>query len=362
MDAPVLISTSQNIYYVTGFYTTARRPGQIGCNCVLMTKEKTYFFFPAGWEPLVAEQLADSDVDLVPCRGKVPELAERIFEILKKITGTATLGYEKDGMELELFLTIQEKFSSMGRQIRWTDVSGILKSCRLIKSEKEIQLLRESASVATAAMEYAKTIIEPGKREMDIVAELEYFMRKEGSEGVPFTMKVLTGENAVRTINLPGKRVIQEGEIVLLDFGATVQNYASDWTRSFAVRRASKEQQELYNLVWKIERTCIQKIRPGVSCSDLMSAAMSVLKGHPYADGFNPYLGHSIGITSQEWPPIVPDTIQTLQENMVITIEPGVYIPGIGGVRMEDEVLVTASGYEILTGLKEETFILKNRD
>lgn len=138
-------------------------------------------------------------------------------------------------------------------------------------------------------MEYAKEAIRPGMTELELVAELEYFMRKNGSDGVPFTMKALTGENAVRTINLPGNNPIRRGSMVLLDFGAVVQRYASDWTRTFAVGECSGQQRELYDLVWKIERTCISMIRPGITYEELMDRAAEVLAGHPWEQWFNPF-------------------------------------------------------------------------
>ncbi|MCD8014876.1 MAG: Xaa-Pro peptidase family protein [Lachnospiraceae bacterium] len=371
-EYPVLLTSPQNIFYVTDFYTTARRPGQIGYNCVLMTPEKNYFFIPAGWKSLIEEEWSDARTELVPYRGDMRVLGRKILEIAGKAQtrekaekgetpsagenrkDISCIGYEREDLSLDLFLTLQEQNSGW----KWLDVSPVMKKARLVKSEMEIARLRESASVAKAAMEYAKELLLPGKKELEVVAGLEYFMRRNGSEGVPFTMKVLTGENAVRTVNLPGNREIQEGEIVLLDFGATIHNYASDWTRSFCIGKANENQRELYRLVWEIERSCIAMIRPGVTYGQLMQKAFEMIKGHPWEDYFNPYLGHSIGISSQEWPPINPDTNQVLTENMVITIEPGVYVPGVGGVRIEDEVLVTAAGHEILTGLEREEFEL----
>lgn len=358
-DYPVLITTQQNIYYTVGFSTTARRPAQIGYNCALLTPEKTWFFFPAGWQPLVREQLCAQPVDLVPYEGTVEQLA---MKIAKQLDGALCLGFEQDGMELNLYLTLQRILEEAGKTVRWVDISTHLQRARLIKSPVEIEALRASARVASEAMEYAKGMIRPGMRELDVVADLEYFMRRQGSEGVPFTMKALAGDNGLRTINLPGEYCIQEGDIILLDFGAVVDHYASDWTRSFAVGAAGPEQQELYELVWRIERACIGLIRPGVGLQQLMEQAMKVIHGHPYARWFNPYLGHSIGLNSQEWPAIVPGAGEVLQENMVITIEPGVYVPGVGGVRIEDEVLVTACGHEILTGLREETFVIAKTD
>lgn len=355
LSYPVLITTQQNIFYSIGFTTTARRPAQIGYQCVLMTPKHTWFFFPAGWLPLVQEQVSTRQVELVTYQGAVGGLVEIVLELLGK---DLKLGFEQDGMELNFYLLLKEKMEQAGRFVQWVNVSPHFQKLRLHKSAEEIEALRASAAVAKETMEYAKTIIRPGVRECDVVAELEYFMRKNGSEGVPFTMKALAGENAIRTINLPGDYQIQRGDIILLDFGAVVQHYASDWTRSFAVGTAGKEQQELYELVWKIERECIGMIRPGVSFQNLIDRAMKVIYGHPYARWFNPYLGHSIGINSQEWPSIVPGAEELLEEHMVITIEPGIYVPGVGGVRIEDEILVTAGGHEILTGLQDEGFLI----
>lgn len=362
LSVPVLLSAPDNIYYAIGFSTTARRPAQIGLNAVLMSRERTWFMFPENWIPLVKEQVDEREVTLVPYPKAAGEPGETIMRLLDSLGEGGgqhvDLGFERDRLELDLYLTLEELFRAKGKSIRWQDISGALRQARLIKSGEEIEALRQSAQVAREAMEHAKRILCPGKRERDIVAELEYFMRKRGSEGVPFTMKVLSGENAARTINLPGERRIEPQDVVLLDFGAVVGHYASDWTRSFAIGKASPRLMEMYDLVWKIERECIAGIRPGVRLGELMERAQNVLGDHPLKSWFHPYLGHSIGINSQEWPAIVPGERLALQENMVITIEPGIYVPGVGGVRIEDEVLVTEDGYEILTGLSEEGFVI----
>ncbi len=360
---PVLISSPENIFYTIGFSTTARRPAQIGWNAVIMTKAGTWFIFPRAWEPLVKEQIDETQIHLVSYDKKPGEPSETTACLLDSLAGNCSgcLGIERDKLELDLYLSLQEKLRFFGKSREWTDISPSLLKARMIKSREEICALRISAQLAREAMEYAKTILCPGKREREIVAALEYFMRCRGSEGVPFTMKVLSGENSTRTVNLPGERRLKPGEVVLLDFGSVVNHYASDWTRSFALGEASPALTELYRLVWKIERECIRLIRPGTNFRDLLACAENILKGHPLEKWFNPYLGHSIGINSQEWPDIVPGADIALQQNMVITIEPGIYVPGLGGVRIEDEVLVTADGGEILTGLEQEGFILPER-
>jgi Xaa-Pro dipeptidase len=352
VSGPILITSEQNIFYVTGFATEARRPTQIGLTCAILTDEALLLLCPENWVDIVKTQVETTTVCVVGYKGAAPELAAAI----EKYLGSARiLGFEKDGMELSLYLALMERY----KEAKWQDVSPALKRARLVKKPEEIMALRQSAKLASAAMEHAKTLLKPGKEEYQVVAELEYFMRKNGSQGVPFTMKVLAGDNAIKTINLPGKNQIVEGDIVLLDFGAIVQNYASDWARSFAIGKASAQQQELYDLVWKIERSCIEMIRPGVKLASLMDKAMEIAQESRFAQYFNSYLGHSIGISSQEWPFIVPGVEGTLEENMVITIEPGVYVPGVGGVRIEDEILVTNTGHEILTGLQKEEFVLE---
>ena len=352
-DFPILLSSPANVYYVTDFYTEARRPGQIGIYTVLMTPQESIFFYPAGWTAPITSFFEGKAIRLIPYKGGSAALAEEIAKLLPECE---QLGYERNALELELYLELQQRLSP---RLIWTDVVSVMEDNRRIKDAEEIRQLRASASLAKETMEYAKTILSPGKTEKEIQAEMECYMRKRGSSGTPFTMKVLAGENATRTINLAGFNEIHEGEIVLIDFGATLDNHASDWTRSFCIGKPTDKQQELYDLVWKIERSCIEMLRPGVTYKELMDKAFEVIGDHPYAPYFNPYLGHNIGIVSVEQPTIVYGVDMTLQENMVITIEPGIYIPGIGGVRIEDMILITADGHEILTGLKEEGFCIK---
>ena len=350
-QGPVLLTSPQAIFYTTGFYTTARRPNQIGNQCVLMDEQFTLFFCPRNWGDVIRPQL-DSQITLIPCDPSPAALAEAVCRALPR--KPERLGLEEETIILPLYLALREQLPETSL---W-DVTSRLYRARMKKTPAEIAGLRRSANLAKEAMEHACDILRPGVAELDVVAELEYFMRKNGSEGTPFTMKVLSGDNALRTINLPGTRKLAQGEIVLLDFGTTVGNYASDWTRSFMLGQPTREQQALYELVWRIERTCINRIRPGISLQSLMDTAFDVLRGHPFETWFNPYLGHSIGIDSVERPAIVPGVQGCLEENMVLTIEPGVYVPGVGVIRIEDEILVTSEGPEILTGLRTERFVL----
>lgn len=359
LSGPAVITAPENICYLTGFYTTARRPGQLGTTCTVITETKLFFLCPRNWKMEVEKQLNEGgwkeSIEILTYGGPKHELAELLVNCLKAAKVSHEIGIEQECLDLELYLAMEAEWPG----VKFRNITQILNQERAVKTKDEITALRLSASLAIQTMEYAQCVVRPGIREFEMAAELEYFMRKNGSDGTPFTMKALSGENTVRTINIPGNRAVCEGDMILFDFGAVVNRYASDWTRSFVCGTASSDQLELYRLVWTMERQCINLIKPGVPVKRLMEAALEIAGNHRFGAYFNPYLGHGIGLLSQEWPALTPQSEAILQENMVITIEPGIYIPGIGGVRIEDEVVITKEGVEILTGLEREVFELK---
>lgn len=351
-EGTVLLTGEAGVFYFTGFYTTARRPKQIGYTAVILDKGVKKFLFPEKWRRQIEEQNLPDAGELVSYANTREAYLAAVKEILRGLS-VKTLWLELEEIDVPAYLALRPLAESV------RDITPKLAAVRLIKSAGEIEKLRRAANVAVAAMEHAKDILVPGIRELDGVAELEYHMRKNGSDGVPFTMKFLSGENSSVVTRVPGEKVLQKGDLVLIDFGARCGGYSSDWTRTFCIGEASREQRELYELVFRMERECIALVKPGFPLSELMKKVSEIAGGHPYGKYFNPHLGHSVGITSHEWPIIEPGVQGVLEENMVITIEPGVYIPGIGGVRIEDEILVTPDGHEILTGLEKEVFEIK---
>lgn len=348
LDA-VLVTSVDNIRYTTGFHTAARRPAQIGQTAALLLPDRALLFCPANWAD-VAGMVVNSGIEIVAYRGDYVQLAESIVPFL---TENMRIGFEEEDIEFRLHRLLNGKCNAA-----WIDTSEVFRRKRLIKSEDEIERLRRSARLASETMEYAVTLLKPGKTEWQVVSELEFYMRERGSAGTPFTIKVLAGDNALRTINLPGDRVMERGDIVLIDMGALVEGYASDWTRSFVLGKPTQDQRELYELVYRLEQECIARIRAGVGYDELMQVAYKFIAGHRFEKYFNPFLGHNIGLSSQELPNIIPGSNEIFAADSVVTIEPGIYVPGVGGVRIEDEVLVKESGVEILTGLKEEIFEL----
>lgn len=348
-----LLTSEANIQYVTGFHTTARRPKQIGVNAVILAGGRTYFLIPAKWQMQVEESIDTEKLTLVTYPNTVDSYHGKLAELLHSFDGR-TLGIEYGAMELRTYLYLREQCPDL----ECVDITREMEKKRLIKRPEEIEALARSAQVAVSAMEHAKTCIRPGMTELSCAAEIEYCMRRQGSEGTPFTMKALSGENATVVTCVPGTKQIREGEFVLLDFGAIVNGYASDWTRTFAIHSETDQMRKLHEIVFGIEREVISNIRPGVSMAYLVEYASELAAKSPYGKYHNTHLGHGIGIMCHEWPVLEPGVEGELQENMVITIEPGIYVPGLGGVRIEDEVVVTKDGYRLLTGLKDEAHVI----
>lgn len=352
----ILLTSEANVQYETGFHTTARRPKQIGPNAVILAGGEKYFLIPAKWKLQVEETIDAGAATLITYQNTEVAYHDRLAELLCSYAHKS-IGIEFGQIGLRTYLYLKNMFSD----VEFVDITRMMEKKRLIKKPEEIKALRHAADIAVQAMEHAKEVIRPGITEQQCAAEIRSFMLLQGSEGTPFTMKMLSGKNTEIITRVPGDKVIEAGDFTLLDFGAKIDGYSSDWTRTFSVYSESKEMRSLYETVLQIELELILQIKPGASMAALVERAEILADKSPYGKYYNPHLGHSVGITSHEWPILEPGVEGELKENMVITIEPGIYVPGIGGVRIEDEILVTRDGHEIITGLMDENHIIAER-
>lgn len=350
-DGAILLTDEADIYYMTGFHTTARRPKQIGANAAVVLPEEQYFVIPAKWEAQIAGTM-DDRWRLVLYDGSEADYFEKLAELLSG--GPPVIWTEYGTLPFRLWMFLKERFP--GR--KWMDITGRMEESRSIKSEYEIVRLRKAAEAAVVAMEHLQSFLKAGMREWDIAAEAEYQMRKRGSEGVPFTVKALSGPGSAVVTEVPGMRKLQNKDLILLDFGAVCDGYASDWTRTFCIGDADSRQKRIYESVLQIKRTCEGMLRPGLPLEELVRTAKDAARENGFQDFYPTHLGHSVGIGSHEWPVLDVGAQGVLEAQMVITIEPGIYVPGVGGVRLEDEYLITEDGAERLTGLRSEHWIL----
>lgn len=247
------------------------------------------------------------------------------------------------------FATIAER---LGGRLR--AVHGWVEELRRVKDPAELERMEQAARLADAAIEHAGSVLRAGVSERDAALEIEVFMRRAGSEGVAFAPIVASGPGSARPHALPGERELEPGDLVIVDIGARVGGYCSDITRTFAIGRAGQRERELHAAVLEAQLAGVAAVRDGVSCAQADSAAREVLAGLGLGDAFGHGSGHGVGLEIHEAPSIGARSQDTLASGEVVTVEPGAYLPGFGGVRIEDLVVVGDGGCRCLTRAPKE--------
>ncbi|WP_245838843.1 M24 family metallopeptidase [Marininema halotolerans] len=224
-----------------------------------------------------------------------------------------------------------------------------LQRFRVQKDTKEIEIMTVAAQMADEAITIGQAALTEGCTETEIASLIEYEMKKRGADGMAFDTMVLFGEKTGLPHGSPGNRQLQSGDMVLFDLGIVHQGYNSDITRTFGYRSCTPEQEKIYHTVLAALEAALALCRPGVRFGDLDTAARQVIENAGYGRYFTHRLGHGLGLEAHEYPSVHGHNDDLLEEGMVFTIEPGIYIPDLGGVRIEDDVLITTTGYQLLT-------------
>jgi Xaa-Pro dipeptidase len=248
-------------------------------------------------------------------------------------------------------LRLLERYAP-GSQLQSAD--ECVAAMRLIKEAGEIEATRRAIAISEQALRETLPLLHTGMTERQIAGELEAATRRLGAEGDAFTPIVLSGPNSASPHAHGGDRALAAGDLLLFDFGVTVAGYASDITRTFCAGQPDPELARVYEVVRQANAAALAAARPGVACKDIDRAARDVIAAAGYGEFFIHRTGHGLGLEGHEPPYIVAGNAQRLAPGMLFTIEPGVYLPGKGGVRIEDDVLVTAGGAESLTTFPRE--------
>jgi Xaa-Pro aminopeptidase len=235
---------------------------------------------------------------------------------------------------------------------------GLVEQLRLVKDEGELTLLREAARLADAGFDLLLEIIRPGKTEREISLDLEFFLRRQGAEAAGFEFIVASGPRGSLPHGAASEKVIRSEELVTIDYGCFVHGYTSDITRTVAVGPVPEKWLELYELVRKAQEAGVQAVKPGRTGGEVDAVARGVIVGAGYGEAFGHGLGHGVGREIHEAPRLKLNGTEVLRPGMVVTVEPGVYLPGEGGIRIEDMVLVTETGGERLTEARRELVTL----
>ncbi|MDR2708238.1 MAG: Xaa-Pro peptidase family protein [Nitrososphaerota archaeon] len=225
----------------------------------------------------------------------------------------------------------------------------VVRGLRAVKTSDEVECIREACRIADVGISTAYEVVEPGVSEQEVIAEVEYAMRKQGSSGVAFDTIVVSGANCAFPHGACKRQIIKDGDLVVVDLGATVGNYRSDITRTVVAGKISSKQQEIFDVVKVAQDLAVKAVSEGVKAVDVDAVARSFIGRAGFRDYFVHNLGHGVGLDIHEAPMLSPDSKDILKEGNVVTVEPGVYIVGFGGIRIEDTICVTKHGYEKLT-------------
>ena len=225
-----------------------------------------------------------------------------------------------------------------------------MEGLRQVKDTGEVRKIREATRIAIAALNFIQKQIVPGRTEIEIAGEIERFIRYQGGYSSSFEIIVASGENSAYPHHVSSERKIRNQEVILIDMGVDYQGYKSDLTRVFFLGKINTLTRNIYALVRNAQAEAIRKIKPGRQIKEVDAASRQLISGAGYGDNFSHNLGHGIGLEIHEAPQICAREGSLLEEGMIFTVEPGVYLPGKFGIRIEDMVLVTRKGVELLSG------------
>lgn len=238
------------------------------------------------------------------------------------------------------------------------ELSETIKSIRVLKSKSDISKITSAQRIAEKGFQHMLEFIEIGRTEREIALELDYFMLKNGAETLSFETIALSGKNTSLPHGVPSDRPVMNGDFVLMDFGAVVDGWHSDMTRTVCVGQPSENMKKVYDIVLTAQKAALDKVRAGISGRELDLAARKIIEDAGYGDNFGHSLGHGVGMEIHEAPTASPGCENILEENMIVTVEPGIYLPEKFGVRIEDFVVVTKDGCKNLTEAPKELIIL----
>jgi Xaa-Pro aminopeptidase len=326
----IIISKPRNRRYFSGFTGSA--------GMLLVTREKLQLVTDFRYMEQAEQQAVDCEIVRVGAQYGT------VMQALCQQAGVSRVGFESDFETWDGFRDLSQALTSISLHPLSLDFF------RMVKDEKEIVAIREAVRIADEAFSHVLSFIKPGIQEIDVASELEYAMRKLGSQRPAFDTIAVSGWRGALPHGLASAKLLEPGDMLTLDFGAVYDGYHSDITRTVVLGQAQPKQREIYDLVLRAQRAGVEAVAAGRRCVEVDAIARRIIAEAGYGEYFGHGLGHSLGLAIHEAPRLAPgagDAI--LEENMIVTVEPGIYLPGWGGVRIEDTVLVSAGQGVILT-------------
>ncbi|MGY3190213.1 M24 family metallopeptidase [Lysinibacillus sp. TE18511] len=335
-----IITSHQNRRYLTGFTGSA--------GTVVITQTQALLLVDFRYTQQATNQSKEFDVREID--------RSHLYKTIQEILDTEsiqTVGFEQQHVTYEAYQLMSSKLTATLKPL-----SNIVENLRMIKTTEEIELIKKAAWVSDEAFKYILTFIKPGVSEIDIANELEFHMRKNGATGAAFDIIIASGHRSALPHGVASDKKIEKGDMLTLDFGAYYQGYRSDMTRTIAVGEPPEKLKEVYQIVYDSLQKALSNMKAGITGKEADSYSRDFIKAKGYEKNYGHGSGHGIGLDIHE--NIFMSTVceDILEENMVLTVEPGIYIPKIGGVRIEDDVIVTKNGVEVITNSPKELIIL----
>lgn len=329
-----LILSDKNRQYFTGFHSTA--------GCLFITGKKAVFITDSRYIESAKSRIKFCDV---------VELNSSYYMLIKKLcseNSITSLELEAEQISVSDYNKWKTALSNI-EIIADSKLDSVINKLRCIKQANEVELMRSAQKLTDAAFAHILDYIKIGRTEREIALELEFFMRANGADGVAFDTIAVSGRNSSKPHGVPTDKPVQSGDFITMDFGACFGGYCSDMTRTVAVGEIDTEMKYVYDTVLLAQRTALSVLKPGLKCCDGDKAARDVISTAGYGGCFKHSTGHSVGLDIHEDPTLSPSCREILQPGMIVTVEPGIYIEGKFGVRIEDMVLITENGIENLT-------------
>jgi len=334
----LLIKSAANRRYLTGFPSSA--------GAVLITRKCARLLIDFRYFEKARAEVKTCEVVL--CRSVYDEI---------KASGITRLYLENEDVSLAELSRMEQKL--LGTELlRDPKFDKLIADMRAVKDEGELMAIRRAQKITDEGFSYILGRIEEGRTERDIMLDLEFFMRRQGSEGVAFDFIVVSGKNSSLPHGVPTERKIEKGDFITMDFGARVEGYCSDMTRTVAVGNVSEEQSAVYETVLSAQKAALAEIKAGRVCCDIDKISRDIIENAGYTGAFGHGLGHSVGLEIHENPSFNTVCETTLKAGNIMTVEPGIYLENRFGVRIEDMVYVTEDGCINLTRSEKKLIIL----
>jgi len=331
----ILISQPQNRRYLSGFDGSA--------GYLLITAKDS--ILATDFRYLEQAKRQAPDYELFPITGDT----EDWFPKMSFGVNLKQVGFEAGHLTFSLYRRLSDIIAKVGLSLKLIPTDGLVASLRAIKEPAEIELITRAAAISDAAIEYVEDMIHPGVSEREVAWELEQFMRSNGSEVIPFEIIVASGPNSALPHAKPSSRPIEPGEPVIIDLGARVRGYVSDLTRTICLGNPGSTFNKIYSTVLEAQLTAIAHIKEGMTGEEADKIARRVIEEAGYGEAFGHSLGHGVGLAPHEQPRLGPNSKEPLANGIVFTIEPGIYLSGWGGVRIEDMVVMADGKVKVIS-------------